>query len=367
MSAALPNLNSCCSPCEEPTSVAVPGPQGPAGEDGTNGTDGVDAFTTADSFIMPAELANVTVDVVNSEWMTVGQVVFAQGGGSVGYFEVQSKPDDVSVILKNLEDTANDAYSGNSAPATVFPALTAISPAGLQGPAGAAPAGGTYFAIANNLNEGVAATMRANLGLGTMAVQAASAVAITGGTITGITDLAVADGGTGSSTQAGARTNLGLGTMAVQNASAVAITGGALNGTLGATTPAAAEVTTLGVLGDLKLYGYKFFSASTPIQSLLAATTIAPDACKVSVVGNGGARVLIGTPTIAPTPSFDGQHLFVFGTDDTNTITLQDEAGLPGSKLNLGAATRVLGKGDIIHLLWDLNEAAWFEVSYSDN
>lgn len=40
-------------------------------------------------------------------------------------------------------------------------------------------------------------------GLGTMSTQAASAVAITGGTVTGITDLVVADGGTGASTLTG--------------------------------------------------------------------------------------------------------------------------------------------------------------------
>lgn len=52
-------------------------------------------------------------------------------------------------------------------------------------------------------------------GLGTMATQAASAVNITGGSVTGITDLAVADGGTGASSAPAARANLGLGTAAV--------------------------------------------------------------------------------------------------------------------------------------------------------
>lgn len=51
---------------------------------------------------------------------------------------------------------------------------------------------------------------RTTLGLGSIATQSAASVSITGGSVTGITDLALADGGTGASTAADARTNLGL-------------------------------------------------------------------------------------------------------------------------------------------------------------
>ena len=52
------------------------------------------------------------------------------------------------------------------------------------------------------------ATARTSLGLGTIATQASDSVSITGGSITGVTDIAIADGGTGASTEADARSNL---------------------------------------------------------------------------------------------------------------------------------------------------------------
>ena len=59
------------------------------------------------------------------------------------------------------------------------------------------------------------ATLRTSIGVGTIATQASDAVSITGGAITGITDLVVADGGTGASSFTDGGVLLGSGTGAV--------------------------------------------------------------------------------------------------------------------------------------------------------
>lgn len=74
---------------------------------------------------------------------------------------------------------------------------------------GVADVSGALAAASNLGDVANATTARSNLGLGDMAVQSAGSVSITGGSITGITDLTVADGGTGASTSANARKNLG--------------------------------------------------------------------------------------------------------------------------------------------------------------
>jgi hypothetical protein len=145
-------------------------------------------------------------------------------------------------------------YNASSYTATIYNSTvignTTAAGAGVAIPAGKTVAvwsDGTNFAFQNNhlssltlvtdlavADGGTGASdasgARTNLGLGTMATQAASSVSITGGSITGITDLAVADGGTGASDASGARTNLGLGTMATQASSSVSITGGSITG-----------------------------------------------------------------------------------------------------------------------------------------
>lgn len=126
---------NCCPPesCE-PVVTNVPGAPGADGAAGENGIDGINAFTALTAqFTMPDEEESVTISVGNSDFLTIGQVIFIQ---FAGYFEVMAKPGSTSASVKNLENTNEDAYLSNVAPGTIIPSGATVSPAGIQGPAG---------------------------------------------------------------------------------------------------------------------------------------------------------------------------------------------------------------------------------------
>ena len=140
-------------------------------------------------------------------------------GGSTGI--VATIPNGVTCLV--YCDGTN-FYNGNSGAAGNFTVsgnqsvggnLTVTGTSTFTGiPSGpTANAGTSSTQLATTAFVGTAIT---NLALGTMSLQNANAVAITGGSITGITDLAVADGGTGSSSLTANAVILGNGTSAVQ-------------------------------------------------------------------------------------------------------------------------------------------------------
>lgn len=76
-------LNDCCSPCASSVApVNIVGPQGNDGTPGIDGVDGLNAFTTvASPFFVPATTGiPVTIQVVNSDWIAVGQYIVIGNG-----------------------------------------------------------------------------------------------------------------------------------------------------------------------------------------------------------------------------------------------------------------------------------------------
>ena len=112
----------------------------------------------------------------------------------------------------SVTSTANLSGALTGTTATFSGAISSVSPSFTGTPTATTAAPGT-----NTTQIATTAFVNAATGtLGTMAIQNANAVAITGGTITGITDLTVADGGTGSSSLAANNVLLGNGTSALQ-------------------------------------------------------------------------------------------------------------------------------------------------------
>lgn len=384
MSQIIATPQDCCNKCPTPVSTTIPGEQGATGAAGAAGTNGTPAYTQAANLfpaaqpVMPAEGDSVTVTTNSSTtFLAVGEPVFVENWGTL---KVTAIPTLASVTLLNLADTPTNKYPNNAAPGTSLAALSKIVGSGFNGANGAAATGApTTASYITRTSDAGLSNEFAMGGLATGIVKNTTttgvpSIAANGtdyyGPATPI-DVPITDGGTGSSTAAGARTNLGLGTMSTQASTAVAITGGTINGTIiGGTVSANATVNVL-VAGSVETGGFvdlstNFFTRTGVIQTLSAGTTVNPLTCKVRVAGNAGAVTLTATPTIT-NPTVDGQHLFIMGTHDTNTVTFQSEASLAGAKLHLGAATRVLGRGDILHLMWDLVELLWFEVSFVNN
>ena len=184
-----------------------------------------------------------------------GTNFFTALSGTVGNFTVNG----------NLGVTGTTALTGalTGTTAAFSGAISSVSPAftGIPTAPTAAPA-------TNTTQIATTAFVTAATGtLGTMSTQNANAVAITGGTITGITDLTVADGGTGASTFTANSVVLGNGTSAL-NANMVApSTAGNLlvsNGTSWTSTTLASSGVRLGlgITGETWTYPTRSFGTT---------------------------------------------------------------------------------------------------------
>ena len=218
------------------------GPVGPRGYDGVpgrNGIDGTDGVSVTDAHIDFD--GSLIISLSSGRVINVGEVVAADiaekikvitngGGTSQGVLDaIASLQAQIDSIASGLE------YQGTWNASTNVPTLTSsVGTAGyyyIVATAGSTNLNGVTdwqvgdWAVFNgsvwqkidqtNLVTSVAgrtgAVVLSNTdisGLGTMSTQAANNVSITGGSITGITDLAIADGGTGQSTAAAAITAL---------------------------------------------------------------------------------------------------------------------------------------------------------------
>ena len=103
-----------------------------------------------------------------------------------------------------------------------------------------------------------------------------------------------------------------------------------------------------------------FLSPPATIQTLAATDDIAHQQDTVEVIGKNGAVTLISEPTISA--GYHGERLLIIGTDDVNTVTLQDETNLSGSLLDLGGSDVALDANATLYLVYSETNERWSKI-----
>lgn len=331
------NGGGCCTPAACPPG-GVPGPQGPAGTNGTNGTNGINAFTlNTASWTVPAVGDTVPVVVQETGWMAQGQIIFH---GTAGFYQVTTITDETDVVLTNL------GYTGNAVAGTVISTDNPITPAGIQGPEGAA--GGGVTSVALSVIAGLEVTGSPVTTTGTLAITGDPATAEN-------LVLASTDGAPGAPTFRALVAN----DIAAVNAGAIAgqvsLTNGGTgqNGALAGFNALSPTTTKGDLIVRNASTGNARLAVGTDGQSLLADSTQATGLRWGSPLVSTQRTVLVTPDTMLAADSIIGVNLTTAGASNMTliaapangrVITYKDEKG----DANTNNITILAGAGDTI-------------------
>ena len=145
------------------------------------------------------------------------------------------------------------------------------------------------------------------------------------------TDLAIADGGTGASDAGAARTNLGLGTMATQNGTSVSISGGAITGLTNLTTTNFTASGTATLSGTTNLTG--------------TATAVTQSASDNSTKVATTAYVDAATGTLGTMSTQNANAVNITGGSITGLTTLSTSGGTISATTLTATTTLGIGAG----------------------